>query len=127
MTNQEQNAPGVVHPRLAELVYVVQQMYQRASDAGRDLSGKSEDSRVSVSFPLWWDDETPLSAVESVMIYSYVFGPSRTHYFNHYHTAQHPNDYTWNDPDPVACAIRVVTTEWAPELFPEYNTTTEAA
>lgn len=104
---------------IKELLAVVHEMYRRADAAGEDMAGKSCEGMVSVTYPTWWDvqDGADPTTPMAIHVYSYLFGPSRQHYFGLADNERTVNYYTWESPDPVATAIRVITTEWAPQYF----------
>lgn len=104
---------------IRDLLHVVHEMHRRADAAGKEMAGKSSEGVVSVTYPSWWDVSAGADPTlpESVSVYSYLFGPSRDHVFRRGSRETHQHPWEWVCVDPIKTAIRVITTEWAPEYF----------
>ena len=71
MTNKE---------KLKEIRRLLKEAYDHYFKHG-DGHCKSAEGQISVHFGNYWDDGDDL-VIRSVEIYSYVFGPHRTHYYD---------------------------------------------
>lgn len=92
--------------------------YKWRSDSGK-LDGKSEDGRVSVIYPAWYECETRdefLSPI-AIGIYSYDIGPSRMHYvWDSRYRNKEPEDYrNYHSPNICRKAVEVIQ-QWVADL-----------
>lgn len=76
----------------------------------KDWEGKSSEAYCELQYPAYWDCETENEFYEpnGIMIYSYAFGPSRTHYIYKNKRERHPNYYTWESTDIFKKAVEVI-------------------
>ena len=100
--------------KLLEIRKLLKEAYDHYFD-NTDCHCKSQEGHISLEFGNYWEDQKCEMKITSVNIYSYVFGSSRSHYY-----------------DTLDEALEVVrqwhkeemTTDWAEQhrLEEEYNT-----
>lgn len=73
--------------KLLEIRKLLKEAYDHYFDNDFDGSHKSQEGHISVEFGNYWEDPNCEMKITSVNIYSYVFGSSRSHYYDSVDTA----------------------------------------
>ena len=68
--------------KLLEIRKLLKEAYDNVFDNDHDCSHKSQEGHISVEFGNYWEDQECQMKITSVNIYSYVFGSSRSHYYD---------------------------------------------
>lgn len=68
--------------KLLEIRKLLKEAYDHCFDNDSDGSHKSQEGHISLEFGNYWEDKKCEMKITSVNIYSYVFGPSRNHYYD---------------------------------------------
>ena len=68
--------------KLLEIRKLLKEAYDHVFDNDHDCSHKSQEGHISLEFGNYWEDEKCELKITSVNIYSYVFGSSRSHYYD---------------------------------------------
>lgn len=68
--------------KLLEIRKLLKEAYDHYFENDLDGSHKSQEGHISVEFGNYWEDEKCELKITSVNIYSYVFGNSRSHYYD---------------------------------------------
>lgn len=66
---------------------LLKEAYDHYFDNDFDGSHKSQEGHISVEFGNYWEDPNCEMKITSINIYSYVFGSSRSHYYDSVDTA----------------------------------------
>lgn len=99
--------------QLREIRQVLYEAYELECTYGEGY-GKFGEMLCEVEYPTYWNVEHgkyDMMEPVSIMIYSYMLGPSRQHYFILDDIETHPHANTWRTTDIFATALRAVK-EW---------------
>lgn len=66
---------------------LLKEAYDHVFENDHDCGYKSQEGHISVEFGNYWEDPNCEMKITSVNIYSYVFGSSRSHYYDSVDTA----------------------------------------
>lgn len=68
--------------KLVQIRKLLKEAYDHVFHNDPDCGHKSQEGHVSVEFGNYWEDQECQMKITSVNIYSYVFGNSRSHYYD---------------------------------------------
>ena len=68
--------------KLLEIRKLLKEAYDHVFHNDPDCGHKSQEGHISVEFGNYWEDKECQMKITSVNIYSYVFGNSRSHYYD---------------------------------------------
>ena len=68
--------------KLLEIRKLLKEAYDHVFENDHDCSHKSQEGHISIEFGNYWEDQKCEMKITSVNIYSYVFGNSRSHYYD---------------------------------------------
>ena len=68
--------------KLLEIRKLIKEAYDHHFENDFDAPHKSQKGHISLEFGNYWEDKKCEMKITSVNIYSYVFGPSRNHYYD---------------------------------------------
>jgi len=68
--------------KLLQIRKLLKEAYDHVFENDHDCGHKSQEGHISIEFGNYWDDPNCEMKITSVTIYSYVFGNSRSHYYD---------------------------------------------
>jgi hypothetical protein len=68
--------------KLLQIRKLLKEAYDHVFENDHDCSHKSQEGHISIEFGNYWEDQKCEMKITSVNIYSYVFGNSRSHYYD---------------------------------------------
>ncbi len=73
--------------KLKQIRQLLKEAYDHYFEFSEDGHCKSSEGHISIDFGNYWEDKNCELKITGVNIYSYVLGPSRSHYFKDLDTA----------------------------------------
>lgn len=84
--------------------------YKKLAASEHGIEGKSSEGWCELLFPTYWSCETADEFCEpcGIIVFSYALGTSRRHYFNAGKVEKQIDHCTWESPDFLAKAVKVI-------------------